>query len=156
MNENIKKYLSDNKDEFSKESLISALEKGGYNRTDIAEGVSAVYRDESSDTNILIQSVNFWDFKNYKIYAKRSEKIKDFFFGLALPWLFGILSAIISFSLRLSFSSFLSFLSFIFYIILLFYFSKRRRFIFWGLISNILFGLALGILAFILITTIFS
>lgn len=124
MNQQVINYLKENKDKYSKEVLIKELEKTGYPKKDIAEGVGVVF---GGATN------NFWDFKSKKVYTQKSEKIADFLFGflgiIAINIFFRFLPAVFAV------------VGFVLYVYFLFYFFNRRRYIFYGLISTIIFGI---------------
>lgn len=130
MNQQIINYLKENKDKYSKEALIKELEKVGYNKKDTNEGIDIVFGGAAVVSN-------FWDFKSKKVYAKKSEKIKDFLFGFL-----GIIAINFCVDLLVFFlGAIVSIGGFVFYIFLLFYFFNRRRYIFYGLISIIFFGI---------------
>jgi hypothetical protein len=77
MLQEIVKYLSQNKEKFSREILMAELRKAGYSDFDINEGATLVF--EQGDRN------SFWNFKEKKIYLSSSEKWKDFLFGFFVP-----------------------------------------------------------------------
>lgn len=137
MNQQVINYLKENKDKYSKEALIKELEKAGYNKKDISEGVGVVFNG-----TVVAKADDFWDFKSRKIYIKKFEKIKDFLFGFL-----GII--VINYFLYLSILI-IGFIgdigSLIFYILILGYFFNRRRYIFYGLISVVIVGVILTVL----------
>lgn len=77
MNQKIINYLKENKDKYSKDALAKELEKASYNLKDIGEGVDIVFGGA-----VAAGAGGFGNFKSRKIYTKKSEKIKDFLFGL--------------------------------------------------------------------------
>jgi len=138
MSQKIIKYLQDNKDKYSKKVLIVELKKIGYKETDINNAVSLVYATKTS----------FWDFKSQKIYTNKTEKTKDFFFGLVSFILINIASFLIS---LIIFLEIINVASFFFIIFLIIYLFNKRRFIAYGL----MFGFILPILFFIILMPIF-
>ncbi|HOX10951.1 MAG TPA: hypothetical protein P5323_03910 [Candidatus Moranbacteria bacterium] len=133
MNQNVIAYLKENKDKYSQEALFDQLKKAGYSEQDIQDGVSFVYNDSvivTASSKESKQPVDFWDFKTPKIYAKSSEKWADFLFGLFAPWVVGFVSSFITLIGP--------FIALIFYITALIYLFNRRRFIFYGLLVEMI------------------
>jgi hypothetical protein len=142
MNQNIVTYLQDNKDLFSKEVLVDQLKKAGYEEGDIAGGVACVY-DAAASSDQTAQQGGFLDFKSIKTYVNSSDKWKDFLFGFFAPFLCGLLLAIVPILGSLVFLA-----AYVFFLV---YFFKRRRFIFYGMLAElVLMPLVVIVLYFII------
>lgn len=150
MKENIKNYLEQNKDKFPKEALINALKKSGYIENDINEVANQVYKKSNQDIKAENKPANFWDFKTKKIYLNKKEKQKDFFFGLALPWVFAVLQFIFYNLSDFYIFSIVGQILGIFNLFLLIYFLIKRRYIFYGMISNLLIIIVFAVIIFLL------
>lgn len=148
MNQNVITYLQENKDKYSQKVLLDQLRKSGYLEQDIQDGVSFVYNNSNNiattSSQESKQAIDFWDFKTPKIYTKSSEKWSDFLFGFFAPWVAGFVSNVIPLIGP--------FIVLIFYIIALIYLFNRRRFIFYGLLAEII---VIPIVIFIVLAVIF-
>lgn len=140
--DNIEKYFKENKNKYPQEILINELKKSGYKEEDIREGAKKVFGDRKmANPEGQHGGTNpFWDFTKKKIYQSGSEKFLDFLFGFFAPWVSGLLNLI---------SPLFALFLFIGYIFALFYLFNRRRYIFYGLIADML----LPIIALILFLT---
>lgn len=141
MNQNIVVYLQENKDKFNKEILIEQLLKAGYFSEEIQEGIGFVYGDMAQ----LATQLDFWNFKQIKVYNKSSEKWKDFWFGFFAPWILGIVASVIPIVGPI--------LSLIFYITALVYLFNRRRFIFYGMLTELI---AIPIVVIVVLISVFG
>lgn len=135
-------YLRENKDTYPREVLIEGLRKAGYSEIDIADSAQDVYQDAGSNPIAGSVIANFWDFKTKKIYTTSAEKWKDFLFGIFAPWFFGILSSIIPFV-----GIMVVIIGEIFALVYLF---NRRRFIFYGLLADVIIFPLIGIFILLL------
>lgn len=136
MNQNIIKYFIENKEKYSKEILIAELSKAGYKKEEIAEAAKFVYEGAAPQKEA---SANFWNFKARKVYIKTSEKVVDFLLGFFVA---GFVVWTIIWLLHLIIRGPLFFLSLIIYILALIYLYKRRRYMFYGLLADLLIPLA--------------
>lgn len=134
MNQNIIKYLIENKEKYSKEVLVAELDKAGYGEDEIVEAIRFVYNAVSPQEEGGGEPANFWDFKTKKIYTKKFEKIIDFLAGF---FVIAIMAWI-----AMDINDDLVFIPLILYIFSLFYFFKKRRFIFYGLLADLLIPIA--------------
>lgn len=140
MHEQIIRYLNDNKDKYPKESLVNELSKVGYSERSILESVQAVYgRAEVVNGG----KTSFWNFKDKKEYRKASEKAGDVFLGFLFPWVFGWAISMAVHTLLAPFGMmfFIWLLGVILYIFALVYFYRKRRYIFYGMLLNIIIPL---------------
>jgi len=148
MDENIIKYLKENKDKYKKEDLIKELVKAGYKKSDIAESVIKVYKTIENDMAGFLKANNGLKFTNFFVkefcYTK-GEKIFDFFAGLLVPAMvvFGVIAIQREFfRYYYDFRKIFIFISYLFYIVAIIYFYKKKRFhLFWGLIISMIFVL---------------
>lgn len=116
-NEQVLLYLRENKEKFSRETLMEQLRVSGYPEADITEGVSSVYDGVSLRET---SPWNFWDFKTAHTYRSSSEKTLDALFGFFGPLLFFVFLP----------------LGFLLDLFFLFYFWKRRRYIAYGVLDR--------------------
>lgn len=127
MNQDIIKYLQDNKEQYSQEELTEKMKEDGYDKHDIEQGIKEVY--------ICSNPLNkdFWNFSSKKTYCQSSEKAKDFLFGFLGPiaplllLIIPILGPLVYFG---------------FYFYTLFYFFGKRKWIAYGIFSNLMVGVA--------------
>ncbi len=135
--DNIEKYLRENKNKYPKEILIDELKKSGYKDEDIRKGIGEVFGNKTGhQEKQSAEAGSFWDFSKKKIYQSGSEKFLDFLFGLFAPWILGILNLI---------SPLFGLVLFAGYIFALIYLFHRRRYIFYGLILDMLLPLLAAI-----------
>lgn len=81
---------------------------------------------------------NFLNFKSIKEYQLSSEKFLDFFFGIfVIPTIFGYA---FDFLAKSSGYEVLRNLSYLFEILLILYFYRKRRYLAYGLIINVIVG----------------
>lgn len=131
MDENITKYLAENKSKYSAEILRDALLKAGYAGADVEKGINLIYGRRQTQQNIL-PAKNVWDFGGKMEYHKSSEKLADFLLG------FGAF-VILAFFSQASFilGSMLFYLAGIFLAV---YFINRRAFLAVGIIVGLIVG----------------
>lgn len=123
MNQQIIKYLQENKDKKTREELTKELQEKGHKENEIEEALNTIY----ICSNPLKR--DFWDFSSPKTYCSRSEKTRDFFVGLFGPVIAGIIFII----------PFLGVLVYvIYYFYSIFYFYKRRKWISYGILVHLL------------------
>jgi len=145
MNQNIIKYFNDNKKKYSREILIAELEKAGYKKEEIAEAAIFIYEPPAPPRE---RKMSLWnDLRAQKVYIKTSEKIIDFLSGFFLG---GFVVWTIVWFIQLIIGVYIMLFSPIIYILALIYFFKRRKYIFYGLLAELLIPIA-GFLFFILI-----
>ena len=137
MDSQIAQYLKENKDKYSKEILLEQLRIAGYQELDIAQGAFSVYGlpngtpENVQNVPTISPSQDFWDFKSKKDYVNPGDKAKDFFFGLLAPYIISF--AVMMVPMVNVLAILLLPLAAIFCLV---YFFSRRRFIFYGLLTN--------------------
>lgn len=133
MNQDVVKYLQNNKNRQPQEESIRILGEIGYGSNDINEELAFVYQNNGLANK---QQTGFWDFNSKKIYSSGGEKVVDFFSGLLVPWIVFLFLLLIP-----PLVGFLIWLAI--YISLLSYLFCKRTFIVWGLFVNMILNVLL-------------
>ena len=149
MNQGIVDYLNENKDKFPKDTLIEQLVKVGHLPEEIQEAAEFVYGEKtefmiSNNSVYPAEPTSFWDFKGFKTYTTFAEKRNDFLLGFFAAIVSGFVFRIIPFAGGI--------ISFGLYIFALVFFYKRRKFIFYGLLADILLGILIVIILAVIVS----
>jgi hypothetical protein len=142
--EQIKKYITTYAANFPLQKLKENLSAAGYRQEDINEAVAALMEAGGSSENSQEQqpsrSKSFFNFTGVKIYKDNQEKALDFFVGLFGKW-------IATFFFLLSFNVLGILMDIAAYFFALYYFYNRRRYIFYGLLMNLV---GAGVIVFLI------
>jgi|SRR3989339_381540 len=84
MNEDIVRYLQENKDKYADEILWKQLKQAGHNEVDIKTASDFVCGRATETKNGARVGSSILEKKEYQ---RRSEKVTDFLIGLLSPWI---------------------------------------------------------------------
>lgn len=153
MSEQAIKYLRENKGKYPAEELAKTLRDARYDAEDVRVSVGEVFGYQSSTPpQVSSEGQSFWNFTEKKVYTSAGKKWLDFLCGVFAPFLFSALILATQFFDPYSYHGDPLGWFFLAEFFAVIYFWNRRRFIRWGIISQILFYPIIILLFGILIT----